>query len=105
MPVFNNILYEVTQPIEQGWVSLFQENLSLKRENTTSSYLNDKFTIKVYESPIYLMFNKHIPPILLQGMKIMEDIMMIVMYSNLIEGCIYAYTINLYRRYNPYAYP
>lgn len=102
VPIFNNLLYEATRPIEKGWVSLFRDSTTStqKKANITSRINEDSRKIVVHESPIYLFFNNHMPADLMFGMGIVEVILMFIIYSNVVEGCLYAYTIRLYRRYH-----
>ena len=100
VPIFNNLLYEATQPIEKGWVSIFRKTTGVQNTINVTSPTNEDSKIIVHESPIYLLFNNHLPLDLMFGLQIVEVLMMFMIYSNVIEGCIYAYTITLYRRYH-----
>ena len=96
IPIVNNFLYEATQPFEQVWITIFhnKSNYSVEKiKNVTESYKNHSF-----DSLIFILTNQYLPTQLTFALKLMEDIMMIILYSNLLEGLMYGYTIYVYKR-------
>ena len=96
IPLINNFMYEATQPIEHVWIMIFhnKNNLSTaKVNNFTADHMSP-----TYDSPIFMIVKQHFPYYLRYSLIVMENIMMIILYSNLVEGVIYAHTTYLYYR-------
>ena len=98
LPIFNAFLSEVTQPMEQVYISQFFNRIPLKDTDNISASLSLHFSNNTYESPIYVAFNNNAPRALVGSMIILADIMIIVSYSNLLEGLIYTHLYIVYQR-------
>ena len=95
VPIFSNFVYEVSQPKERVWFSLFYSDaVDVIGRNISSLQKEDQ-----YQSQIYLTFNRYMPPTVIEGMKILDRITFVILYSNIIEGLLYTYILFLYRRY------
>ena len=96
VPIANNFLYETTQPFEQAWVTVFQgkSDYSIQKMNN----MTDSNASHPFDPYIFHLANKYLPPQLIYALKITEDIMMVILYSNVLEGLMYGYTIYVYKR-------
>ena len=87
VPIFSILLYEAVQPTERVWFSLFYNDtidIYAKRNN---SFQNED----PYESQMYLAFNRYLPTALMDGMKVLDEIIMVILYANIIEGLLYTH--------------
>ena len=98
IPIFNNFLYEATQPIEQVWITIFHKKTTYSTPNM-NTVANINMTLS-YDSDIFVLVTRYLPPQLRYALVVMEDIMMVILYSNFLEGLMYAYTIYVFRRYD-----
>ena len=96
-PIFQTVLYEITNPIEQVWHKLFMDERLFQNTNTTSICLNEGTSIMM-ESPVYLAAKTYIPELLMSLMKQIEAIVIVIIHSNVIEGFIYAHIFIHFRR-------
>ena len=98
IPIMNNFLYEATQPIEQVWITVFHNktNYSIPNMNNfTSANMSHS-----YDSDIFVLADRYLPPQIRYALVVIEDIMMVILYSNVLEGLMYAYTMYVFRRYD-----
>jgi hypothetical protein len=98
VPIISSILYELTQPTEQVYISFFSYNISFAKEDNSNTSLNASFRSNLYDSPVYVSFNSNVPRAVVDVLRILSDIMHIVLYSNVIEGCIYTHLFIVYIR-------
>ena len=99
VPICCTLLYEITQPMEQYWISVMRSIVSNNTgTNMTYHPLATDNMNQTYESPIYLLLNQNLPPSVMQVLSVTGVILMIIIYSNVIEGVLYAHAIFLYRR-------
>ena len=98
VPIFNIILYELTQPMEQVYISVLSDKIQYDDIFDNNTSLTENCSCNSYNFPIYLLFNSHAPQAIVSLMTVVLDIMLIVVYSNLIEGCIYAHLFIMHSR-------
>ena len=95
IPIFNNFLYEATQPIEPLYLSIFYEKPKSMIDGT-KNYQNLTNGVDIndtYESTIFILVKEYLPSQIRYLLIVMEDIMMIILYSNILEGILYSYTM------------
>ena len=101
LPICNAVLYEITQPMEQYWISSLPMRSSISEYTATNVthhlFAKDNMN-ETIESPIYLLLNQNLPASFIQVLSVTVVIMCIIIYSNVIEGILYAHAILLYRR-------
>ena len=98
VPIVNSILFEFTQPTEQEFFAVFFDEASVN-EKTFLTYPNKTVSKNYPQSPVYTAVNTYVPPGFVYIMSIMTNIMMVLIYSNIIEGFLYAHIIMSNRRY------
>ena len=87
VPIFSNLLYEAVQPKERVWFSVFyNDTIDIYAKRNSSFQNND-----LYESQMYLTINRYMPTTLMEGMKFLNEIIMVILYSNIIEGLLYTH--------------
>lgn len=101
VPICNACLYVITQPIEQYWISILPTKSSISNDTSTNISYHPFTKVNMnerYESTIYLWINQNLPASFIQIMSNTVAIVLIIIYSNVIEGFLYAHAILLYRR-------
>ena len=95
IPIVNNFLYEATQPIEPLYISIFYDKAKdmIEETNNDRNHTNVVEINDTYNFTMFILVNKYLPSQLRYSLIIMEDIMMIILYSNILEGILYAYTM------------
>ena len=100
IPIFNNFLYEATQPIESLYTSIFYDKPKdmidgrKHYQNLTNRVdIND-----TYEFTTFILVKEFLPSQLRYLLIVMEDIMIFILYSNILEGILYAYTMKAVKR-------
>ena len=95
IPIVNNFLYEATHPIEPIWIAIFYDKTEdltegTKNERNLTNGLDINYT---YESPIFILMSEYLPTQLRYVLNVTEDIIMIILYSNILEGILYSLTM------------
>ena len=100
IPIFNNFLYEATQPIEPMLISIFYDKTKDMIDETKNdrNLTNGVDINDTYNFTIFILANKYLPSQLRYSLVIIEDIMMVILYSNILEGILYAYTMKSVKR-------
>ena len=100
IPIVNNFLYEATQPIEPMLISIFYDKTrDMIDETKNDRNLTNGVDINdTYNFTIFILANKYLPSQLRYSLVIIEDIMMVILYSNILEGILYAYTMKSVKR-------
>ena len=88
VPVFSSLLYEAVQPKERVWFSAFYNDTVDIYAKRNSNFQNSK---DLYESQMYLTINRFMPTTLMEGMKFLNEIIFVILYSNIIEGLLYTH--------------
>jgi hypothetical protein len=98
VPILCVILYELTHPVKQDYISFFVSEI--QDENTYSNITSsaENCSNNTYNSPMYVIFNSNAPQALVTLMSAASDAMIIVIFSNLIEGCIYTHLFIMHGR-------
>ena len=87
VPIFSNLLYEAVEPKERVWFSLlYNDTIDIYAKRNNSFQNEDP-----YESQMYLTFNRYMPTALMDGMKVLNTIVLVILYANIIEGFIYTH--------------
>ena len=97
VPMFLSILDHCTIST-QDWMSQIgmPDIVSQKLMNASVKSIQ-KQTFDIFESPVYIMVNNVLPTMVIEVMKIVHMSTFILIYSNLVEGFIYAH-IYIYSR-------
>ena len=106
VPISNSFLYEFTQEVwyygnEPAWYPLFPMRRGMYNDTTkaiTNQSVYEGRMNQTYESPIYHTLKQNLPESITQAMKVTESIMLLIMYSNILEGFLYAHATIYYRR-------
>ena len=91
VPLILAVLYNTTHPMENFYISFFYGTSAVQRTNYNSFDFKKAVTRNIYETPLYLLINKHLPSYLVYVLKCLEEFMFLAIYSNVIEGCLYAH--------------
>ena len=98
VPVLTSTLYEVTCPIEKFYVSWFYGiGLSQEFSNTTNK-VGESLLDRNFESLAFEVINSYCSPFVIDCLQIIDTALFSVIYSNVIEGIIYANIFIFYHR-------
>ena len=99
IPIIASIFYELIQPMEQEFLSLFLDEAYTNRTDI-SNYINrTELSADIYEFPVYSLANKYLPNNLMFTIRIILDILMVTIHSNIFEGLLYYHISMFLRRY------
>ena len=101
VPICTSFMYEITTPIQLPIVDFLYGQDSLPYGKNTTRYLNEDSTNNQYhnESPVYIMANEYFPSAVIFGISLIENLTVIMISSNIIEGCLYTHLFIFYNRY------
>ena len=85
IPMVTSILNESINPIEEVWYSIFVHDHMYSEEKKGGMNITVSATI----SPLLSVPDLYVPPFARDGMQIFWLIMMVSIYSNILEGFIY----------------
>lgn len=103
LPLVSTMAYHISQPIDEASLRWFYgESFSSNRSNY-KNHTDGSMTNITYESPLFLMFNRHFPLSSLFGIYILNIILLAIIYSNFIEGLIYTHIFIYNKRYKMFA--
>ena len=98
VPLLTSTLYEVTCPIEKFYVSWFYGiGLSEEFSNTTNK-VGESLLDRKFESFAYEVINTYCSPFVIDCVQIIETALFSFIYSNVIEGILYANIFIFYHR-------
>ena len=90
VPLLTSTLYEVTCPIEKFYVTWFYGiGLSQEFSNTTNK-VEESLLDRQFESFAFEVVNSYFSPFVIDCVQIIETALFYVIYSNVIEGILYA---------------
>ena len=103
VPFLTSTLFELTRPIEKIWIHWFYKekfSSSAIYQNLTINYQDqDEFQ---FQSFAFATFNKNFPSAVIDMISYMDGLLFSIIYSNLIEGCIYTHIFVFFTRYEIY---
>jgi len=93
IPFLTAHTYEMTIPIEEAYLYLFynQTRPTMATELNSNSNVVHRFIPN--QSPVFAIVQKYYPTVLFDASRLFYIIMFLIMYSNIVEGIIYAYTV------------
>ena len=93
IPFLSTILLELSNPLDEAYLAQLAFNKThLQIELSESSiYPNADLTTNAYESPIFLFAQKYCPSGLIQALHVIDLIVAITIYSNIVEALIYTH--------------
>ena len=98
VPFFTAILYEITRPIEKTYMYWFYgTTLPQDSPNATDTQPIEPVDFKTRSIP-FIIFNEISSPSVVHVVSVVENIVFSIIYSNLIEGCIYTHIFIFLRR-------
>ena len=92
IPFLTALTYEMTIPIEEGYLHLFYNQTHPTIATEKNSYSNEVPSIILYQSPVFSIVQKYFPTVLFDAIHLFDVFMFLIMYSNIVEGIIYAHT-------------
>ena len=106
VPIFRSLLHQATVPIEENFHLTFFPFTDDFAQNKSTADFKDSSDMSsgVLESPLYTFVQHVFPSTVTWGMKCISDVMVFIMYSNILEGIIYAHTFIFARRFKHFLY-
>ena len=100
IPIIRAIFHQCTVPIEDNFIEVFtpSKNEFFQNYSYTGVSENQGDSPKSIESALYVFVNTYLPPLLIDIMKLTSTIMVVMFYTNIFEGIIYAHTFVYSRR-------
>ena len=99
VPFLTSTLFELTRPIEKIWFHWFYEEKCSScaiYQNLTMNYQDqDEFQ---FQSFAFATFNKNFPSAVIDVITYIDKLLFSIIYSNLVEGCIYTHIFVFYAR-------
>ena len=90
IPMMLAILHEATSPLNDRWLDTIRmETPANSTSVIISKYPVTNATIIVHQSPVFTIFDEYVPPAIKFGISIICTAMKLVIFSNILEGCIY----------------
>ena len=98
IPILTATLYELTCPIEKTYINWFYgQKLDRNIQNHTDDQWIEIDSSEL-ESAAFVMFNHFLPSSFTNAVSMIENVLFSIIYSNLIEGCIYIHIIIFLKR-------
>ena len=101
VPICNSILFEFTHPTEKAWIHYMPKKMVESNDeliNVTYDPIARERMIHSYNSPVYSFINRISSASVTQTLIIINYILVVIIYSNVIEGFLYARAITMYLR-------
>ena len=91
IPIFRSVLHQCTVPIEDNFLSTFHPLFDEYKNNKSTVYQSDESNVSshILESPLYTSVHVIFPSAVIWVMKRISDCMVVLIYSNIVEGIIY----------------
>ena len=101
IPLVSTVLYDATTPIEATatvFDAFYYNPISSNETNQTLENTYGDINLAI-QSPLYCLVNTYFPRSIVSSMKIVEKILFILIYSNVIEAILYARIMTISKRY------
>ena len=99
VPFLTSILFELSRPMEKLWFQWLCEEKCFSNEslkNLTKTYQDhDEFQ---FQSFVFATFNNNFPTAVIDVITYMDELLFSLIYSNVIEGCIYTHIFVFFAR-------
>ena len=99
IPIIASIFYALTQPMEQEFLSTFLDEAYTNMTDISKFLNRTELSTNIYESPVYSLANKYLPHDVMYTIRIITDILLVTIHSNIFEGLIYYHISMMLRRY------
>ena len=98
VPLLSSTFTEVTRPVTKNYVSWFYGiDFSQEFSNTTNK-IEDSSLDQKFESIAYRVVNSYFSSLVIESLELIESTLFFVIYSNVIEGILYANIFIFYHR-------
>ena len=91
IPLFSSALYEVSFPLEKTYINWFYNKEGTHNFKNDSEKQNVDHTDVGLESAFFVLFHKFSSPSVANIAISVGNVLFAIMYSNLVEGCIYTH--------------
>lgn len=101
VPICNSTLFECTHPTEKAWIHYMPKEMSESNDelmNVTYDPIARETMVNSYNSPVYSFIHRVSSASVTQALLVINYILVVIIYSNIIEGFLYARAIAMYRR-------
>ena len=100
IPIFRSVLHQCTVPIEDNFLSTFHPLFDEYKNNKSTVYQSDESNVSshILESPLYTSVHVIFPSAVIWVMKRISDCMVVLIYSNIVEGIIYLHIFIFVKR-------
>ena len=94
IPLLVGFLNEVSVPIETPWACLFmpEDDQTLEDHDNLGLFCTQDTYANVTQSPLYEVLHRHIPQVVINGIHLLCQILILIIYSNVLEGLMYLHT-------------
>ena len=102
VPMISTLLHQTATPTGIQWLSFFMphtDEIQLLFANQSLD-INDVLMSEIEQSPIYTFVHEYLPSSLINVIWFVEIFMSIAIYSNIIEGYMYAHCYYIIKRYD-----
>ena len=102
IPFVATLLFDATTPIESTAIifDYFYGDEMYSNATVSMSDYKDKDINMDIQSPIYYICNSFLPDSIVHSIKLFWFILLLAMYSNIIEAFLYAHILVIYKRYS-----
>ena len=93
VPILMAMLHEATIPVHYRWAERVEQMMMPENDkiDTMKSHVNTNTTIKLHQSPIFILYDEYVPFAIKFILGIASTAMKLVVFSNILEGCLYAH--------------
>ena len=98
VPLFTSTIYELTSPIENRYIQWFYGIDDSPGVINSTVYFEESLDNEPFESVPFKTFNSFFPSVLVDSFHFIDTALFSIIYSNLIEGCLYAHLFIYYYR-------
>ena len=99
VPFLTSILFELSRPMEKLWFQWLCEEKCFSNESLKNLVIDyqdqDEFQ---FQSFAFATFNKYFPSVVIDVITYMDGLLFSLIYSNLVEGCIYTHIFVFFAR-------
>ena len=99
VPIFSALLYTIIYPLDDILIQWLYGQDSSSDTANLSDFLNNMNSSSTHNSAVYLLYNEYCPESIKLGMKVLEFVIFITVYSNVPEGFMYTHITIYSKRY------
>ena len=100
VPILLGISHEATVPMHKTWVNILGHMIAPEHDSMAliSTHEKRNITIKLHQSPLFNFVDEYFPCTIKLGIKTLFTVLKVVIFSNVIEGCLYTHIYIINRR-------